>query len=402
MDKHYFYQNSHRLDVGTSALIYLFDLFPEDRIGQMVILLLILFNDKKISMTDSFSSFSIITLRKLYVQHPNYVNNILCCYSKFKQDFDDIYIKIRNENINSNINNLFALAVEKFLDKYENELENIANYNDFVFKNLNLISSNVIFQTIPENSNEKLHLELFKFVFQLFANDLFDNDSQLNSSKYYFVRYTFLMRFCNIILTNKSNLNEYISPFLNKFIINDGAYELINSFVLVVKDEDIVEFWDIWWMFLEKILENHENIGEIYLEKVLTKFIINYQMKNDFNLSDDTVEIEKQFYRRVCKELGEYDFILNLISKIVIKDKFISSGLTWIKIILSKNDLNNVERETINNLEHFVKKYVNLNSKDIEKNIKIQKNLSSILDFLIKNGSNEAFKILNGLNKFVK
>ena len=69
------------------------------------------------------------------------------------------------------------------------------------------------------------------------------------------------MRFCNITLMNKSNLKEYISPFLNQFIINDGAYELINSFVNVVKDDSIGEFWDIWWMFLEKILDNHENMA---------------------------------------------------------------------------------------------------------------------------------------------
>ena len=95
------------------------------------------------------------------------------------------------------------------------------------------------------------------------------------------------------------------------------------------------------------------------LEKVLTKFVINYQLENDFDLSEDIIEIEKQFYRRVCKELGEYEFILNSISKIVIESKFILSGLTWIKIILGKSDFNNVEKGTIDNLEYFVKKYVN-------------------------------------------
>ena len=99
------------------------------------------------------------------------------------------------------------------------------DYNEFEFDNLNLISSNVIFQTIPENSNDELHLELFKFVFQLFANDLFDKDSQLDSSKYFFVRHTFLIRFCNVTLMNKSNLKEYISPFINQFRISEGAYE---------------------------------------------------------------------------------------------------------------------------------------------------------------------------------
>lgn len=391
-DEHYFYQISHRLEIGVNALVYLFDLYPDDRLDLMVILLLILFNDSEIDETNYFSSFSIIPLRKLYVQHPNCVNNILCCYSKFKQDFDNIYGKLITKNRNSNINNLFALTVKKFLDKYKTEMEHITDYNEFKFENLNLISTNVIFQTIPENTDDKLHLELFKFAFHLFANNLFDKDSQLNSSKYYSVRHIFLMRFCNIILMNKSNLKENISPFLNQFRINDGAYELFNSFVNVVKNEVITEFWDIWWMFLEKILENHKSIGEYYLEKVLTKFIINYQLENDFKLSEDIVEIEKQFYRRVCKELGNYEFILNSISKIVIKDKFISSGLTWI-ILLCKNDFNNIEKGTISNIEHFIKKYVNLNSENIMEDIKIQNKLSLILDFLVKNGSSDAFRL---------
>ena len=143
--ENYFYQTSDRLDIGVSTLFYLFYLFPEDRLDLMVILLLILFNDAKIDATNYFSSFSIIALRKLYIQHPNYVNNILCCYSKFKQDFDDIYGKIIKENRNSNINNLFAWAVEKFLDKYKTELEHITDYNEFNFESLNLISANVIF-----------------------------------------------------------------------------------------------------------------------------------------------------------------------------------------------------------------------------------------------------------------
>ena len=41
-DEHYFYQISDRLDIGANALVYLFDIFPNDRLEFMVILLLIL------------------------------------------------------------------------------------------------------------------------------------------------------------------------------------------------------------------------------------------------------------------------------------------------------------------------------------------------------------------------
>lgn len=98
---------------------------------------------------------------------------------------------------------------------------------------------------------------------------------------------------------------------------------------------------------LEKILENHENTGKYYLEKVLDKFVVNYQLENDFDLKEEIVEIEKQFYRKVCKELGMYEFILNFISKIVINNKFIISGLTWLKIILDKKEFKNIEKELL-------------------------------------------------------
>ena len=60
---------------------------------------------------------------------------------------------------------------------------------------------------------------------------------------------------------------------------------------------------------------------------------------------------------------------------------------------MGKNEFNNVEKGTISNLDYFVKKYVSLKSQNIMKDIKIQNDLSLILDFLIKNGSNDAFRL---------
>lgn len=86
-NEEYFYQISHELNTGINVMSIMFDIFPEDLELFMIILLLILFNDEIVYGTNHYCDFAIISLRKLYNTHPDYVNNILCCYSIYKQKF---------------------------------------------------------------------------------------------------------------------------------------------------------------------------------------------------------------------------------------------------------------------------------------------------------------------------
>lgn len=388
----YFYQISHELNTGINVMPLMFDMFPEDREVLMVILLLILLNDEIAFGTNHYCDFAIISLRKLYNIHPNYVNAILGCYSIFKQKFDDIYIPILKENRDYQIHNPFAIAVEKFLEKYENELEDILKFNSINIKNLDLKSMNNIFQVIPNEINLNLHYEFIKNILPIFSNELFNNNSSLNDSEHFITRYLFLNKLSLIILENKKYLNEFTSPFLDSFSMNDGAAELLDAFSRNVNENTLNEFWDIWWMFLDKIKNQHETCGKYYLEKVFKKFILNYQFEISDDLTQEVNELEKQFYRTICKEFSKYETVLDLISKVVIKDKFIISGLNWLYNLLNENNFESIKKSTVSNLDIYVDQYIIKNAEKIKINVQIQNKLSIIIKFLITNNSSNAYR----------
>lgn len=391
-NEEYFYQISHELNTGINVMPLMFDMFPEDREVLMLILLLILLNDEIAFGTNHYCDFAIISLRKLYNIHPNYVNAILGCYSTFKQKFDDIYIPILKENRDYQIHNPFAIAVEKFLEKYENELEDILKFNSINIKNLDLKSMNIIFQVIPNEINSNLHYEFIKNILPIFSNELFNNNSSLNDSEHFITRHLFLNKLSLIILENKKYLNEFISPFLDSFSINDGAVELIDVFSRNINENTLNEFWDIWWMFLDKIKNQHETCGKYYLEKVFKKFILNYQFEISDDLTQEVNELEKQFYGTICKEFNKYETVLDLISKVVIKDKFIISGLNWLYNLLNENNFESIKKSTVSNLDIYVNQYILKNAEKIKINVQIQNKLSIIIKFLKTNNSSNAYR----------
>ncbi|URN50018.1 hypothetical protein K4897_03195 [Methanobrevibacter sp. TLL-48-HuF1] len=391
-NEEYFYQISHELNTGINVMSIMFDMFPEDLELFMIILLLILFNDEIVYGTNHYCDFAIITLRKLYKIHPNYVNDILCCYSIYKQKFDDIYIPILKENRDYQIHNPFALAIKKFLEKYENELEDILKFNSIKIENLDLKPMNIIFQVIPIEITLDLHYEFIKDILPIFSKELFDNDSSLNDSEHFIPRYFFLNKLSLIILENKKYLNEFISPFLDNFLMNDGTVELLDAFCRNVNENTFNEFWDIWWMFLDKIKEKHATCREYNLEKVFKKFILNYQYKIDDELTHEVNELEKQFYGILCKEFSKYEIVLDLISKIVIKDKFILSGLNWLYNLLNENNFESIKKSTVTNLDNYIHQYILKNVEKIKINVQIQNKLSIIINLLISNNSSNAYR----------
>ena len=103
-----------------------------------------------------------------------------------------------------------------------------------IFINLNtddldLNSLNVIFQCIPHNSKKELHLEYFKSIFPIFSQQLFDRNSELNDSRNFFVRHSFLNNFTKIILSNVKYIEKYSKTFLDLFEMGDNACDLLLS-----------------------------------------------------------------------------------------------------------------------------------------------------------------------------
>ena len=83
---------------------------------------------------------------------------------------------------------------------------------------------------------------------------------------------------------------------------------------------------------------------------------------------------------------------MDLISKVVIKDKFIITGLNWLYNLLNENNFESIKKSTASNLDIYVNQYILKNAEKIKINVQIQNRLSLIINFLIKNNSSNAYK----------
>lgn len=392
-DEGYCYQISHNLDKAVNTLPLLIDLFPNQKDDFSSLLLLILLNDGKAYGNQYFSNFAINSLKKLNDSHPDLVDNILCCYSIYKPKFKEIINEVHRKNINYNFQKTFADSIMIFLETYNDNSENLEDFINLNTDDLDLNSLNVIFQCIPHNSKKELHLEYFKSIFPIFSQQLFDRNSELNDSRNFFVRHSFLNNFTKIILSNVKYIEKYSKTFLDLFEMGDNACDLLDYFVrnsVELKCYD--EFWKVWFYFYKKVTEKQEKSNNYYLSKLFSIYILNYQFYDGINVNNNIKNLEIQFYRKICVNFGQYDFVLNEISKIINIDKFFEHGLKWLKIILTNNSFKKkIDKSTIKNLENFVKRYISINEEKIIKNLALRKDLKKIISFMINNDSSEIY-----------
>ena len=83
---------------------------------------------------------------------------------------------------------------------------------------------------------------------------------------------------------------------------------------------------------------------------------------------------------------------MDLISKVVIKDKFIISGLNWLYNLLNENNFESIKKSTVSNLDIYVNQYILKNAEKIKINVQIQNKLSIIIKFLKTNNSSNAYR----------
>ena len=332
-------------------------------------------------------------MKKLNDSHPDLVDNILCCYSIYKPKFKEIFEEVHRKNFDYSFQKAFADSIRIFLETYKDDSDNLEDFINLNTDDLDLNSLNVIFQCIPYDSKKELHLGYFKSIFPIFSQQLFDRNSDLNDSRNFFVRHSFLNYFTKIVLSNEKCIDKYSKPFLDLFEIGDNGCDLLDYFVrnsVELKRYD--EFWKVWFLFYEKITEKQEKSNNYYLSKLFSIYISNYQFYDDINLNNNVKNLEIHFYRKICGDFGQYDFVLNEISKIINIDKFFEYGLRWVNIILTKNSFENkIDKSTVKNLENFVKRYISINEEKIIKNLALRKDLNKIISFMIDNDSSEIY-----------
>ena len=401
LESNYNYQFGDGVEAAIASLPILLRYFPEESGPIKGILLFTLFDNNPIGITMDFSSYSTKTiLNELWDTNFETAQSLLLGYLYLKPKYEDIREKLRIENFNK----YRSMGVEedflqKFLEEYEADIDKVIE-NKITFEEIGNISDvsprilKTTFQLIPLGTNNVVHKCLIKNIVTFFAEKLLLDDRRNRMD--YEVSHDFLVKLAEIVLSASNNdIPEYLSPFIEKFNNNESMADLFKEFIYV---EDILknydEFWLVWDLFFEKVVELNNKRKKSYGNSRLIKsFLFAETLWND-NIKEwhSLTESNKRFLMKVTRQLGDAPAALYSIVKLLngTGQRFIKDGISWISSMLSNNEnLWNDELEdyTVYYLENVTKNYIHINRENIRREARLKREILIVLDFLVEKGS---------------
>lgn len=264
--------------------------------------------------------------------------------------------------------------------------------------NLDLESAEVLFELIPNDSENELHKAIIFMLLPRFAETLERNDYHNKSA---LTLYDRRLHLYNVLASYALNMkSDYIESFLAPFIdcidCNENCVDFIRAFV---RAEDNltkpVEFWKIWQILYSPIIE--KGIGKNY--DVLVVYLL------ADSLSAPETKLWHSFdsnnfwlYNDIIRDCGYYPSTLYAIAKNLnyFASTFVDMGVEWLYKITTKYPTLNMrdkERSTIIYMEMFMGRFIRKNRSEIRKN-KIKKSmLVAILTFMVERNSVQAFML---------
>jgi len=258
----------------------------------------------------------------------------------------------------------------------------------------------IVYQLIPSNTKDKIHLDIYNKTLPLIASELlknrrsYENDRGYDSDMYT-LRHQIFKSFSYFILQREKNeIDRFLKPFIDSFTSTEEAALFIER---LISAEDYLncyeQFWYIWRSLYPKVKELCDSPHNYYLGNVIINYLLAWRRWSDDAIEWHSLKTENlSFYVRVSREIGHIPSVLYSISKILnsIGTSFNSEGIDWIYLIISKNsslNLAELESDTLCYLEKFLRKYVYNSRQKIKKEIKLKNKIIPILDFMIERGS---------------
>jgi len=397
----YQYQISDGVQSAISVLPFLLDRFPEEIENTKTILLLTLFNEYPIGMGGGkFNDYSIMAIHKLWKHNFKDAQSLLFGYLLLKPKYEELRIKLREENHKKDIYELHEpQIVDIFLKENEDDLQKIAD-NKITMKDLKdikkskLSSLRTVFQLIPLKTDNEDHKQIVKKIIATFAEKLtsHDRDDKVD----YTVRHNFLKKLAHFILSAKEEeIEEYLRPFIDSFNNSEIFADLFEQFVLAEDQLDIYNnFWKVWDLFKEKVIEIcKDGDSRWYIEKIIKSYLLATVPWKETTTSWHTLKDEnKDFFKDISQKISHCPSTLYAISKLLsdIGSPYLDNGITWVSKILKDNKnlcTAKLDVNTIYYIEGNIRKYIYKNREKIRKTKKTKEEVLVILDFLIEKGS---------------
>lgn len=401
-NENYEYQISDGVEASVNTLPKLMKLFPQNNSHYLLILFFLLFDRTPIGAYKRICDYSLETISDHFFtdSHLN-LKKILLCFLKYKPLFNNFRQDNKKElaNYRNWRGNFHSKAIQKFIEKYDDSLDNFFESDDLIFENvsfedLSIEDLEIIFQLIPSDSVDDDLLIIVNELIKVFASKLFLQD-KYDDKIDYTARHRIYKKLSYFLLSREQNsVAKYFVPFVENFSISDNFNDFLQEIILAennIKKYD--QFWIIWSQIYSLIIENKESRSHYY-EKMVKNFLLAdifvRPPDDDWHLLKDR---EKSFYQNIVDDIGEFPHTLNAMAKFLSQAGycFIEDGIFWLSEIIRKNKHDNFDASTIYLLENLIKKYIFLNRARIKKTLPLKKNIVGILNYLILSGSVSAY-----------
>ncbi|PWD87630.1 AVAST type 4 anti-phage nuclease Avs4 [Ignatzschineria cameli] len=404
----YHYQISDGTEASIHAIPALITEFPEEMEKFILYILFILLDDTPIGSYKRVCDYAIESIRKsnLWINNESIAQTILFGYIQLVP----IYKKLLNKKYEQQKKQRNWGAISKrtiIKDLEDNQLDSIFENNSFEIEKLTLLDIydlEIVLQLIPSNTQDKVHLNICKSIYQNLANQLLDeskiSEKQKDTGSLYLLRLKIFKRFAHFILQReKKEIDNYLQPFIDSFISSEEAGDLIKELVMT---EDILnhneQFWCIWdclYPSIKKLCIEHPN--RHYLKKIIINYLLAWKWWQEGQSEWHSLKKENIYiYNDASQEIGHVPATLYSIVRVLntIGSHFIDDGINWIYNIVSRNpslNLDDLESNSLFYLEKLMRRFIFENKQRIKQETRLKTKIISILDFMIERGSAHAY-----------
>ena len=390
--KDYIYQIGDGIESVISVLPILLKKFPEEKVPIKFILLLTLFNFEVCNHSIKSILYSLWDISFDDAQ------SLLFGYLSLKPKYEELRVQLREEYYKKGISTIPEVEViKRFGNEHEDDIKNVIDnkitINDLKIENLDLNILKTAFEIIPLKTDNIEHKELVKTIISTFAKNLLSN--KRGDGTDYRVRQIFLEKLAYFVLSSsEQDIYDYLKPFIDNFNNSEAMADLFEEFVHA---EDRLNcynnFWKIWNLFYEKIVEICKDGDNYYTNEVIKSYLFAQSpWKQEATGWHTFKETDKRFFKKITENMGSCPSVLFSISKLLngIGSIYLNDGVLWISKMLKVNKSlweSELEDYTISYLEKIVRKYSYLNREELRKIPQLKHDFLVILDFLIEKGS---------------
>jgi hypothetical protein len=370
--------------------------FPQHKDDTKLLLLLLLLEDYR----EDVSGFAAnAVLNQLWGMAYNDAQSILLGFLLLKPKYDALRSEMRKAHYKEfQFGELpEGTVLGRFVEQHKQELEDVVS-GRITYENLeNIESLNLevlctAFELIPLKTKDVIHRRFVTAICPIFSANLLEDDDKVEST----LKRRFFSKFAEFILSSEG---EEIKTYLQPFVDNSGpSRELADLLESFISAEDRLErysqFWTVWNLFYEKIVElAKDRSPRYYIDPILHNYLLAWRYWIDNAQEWHTIkEREKFFFKKAAQDMGHQPSVLYSLSKLLtgIGSKFIEDGIYWLSDVLRKNGhlaSAELETNTVYYIENISRKYILVNRSKIKSSPRLKGEVIAILNFLVQRGS---------------